>query len=118
MDELLLGLDIGTSSSKAVLAKPDGTLVETVERAHGVSLPQPGWVEHDAELVWWADVLSLLGRFDVCQRAAVSGVCVSGIGPCLLPIGPKGEPLRPAILYGVDPRYRRGSGAHRALRRR
>ncbi len=104
MDELLLGLDIGTSSSKAVLAKPDGTLVETVERAHGVSLPQPGWVEHDAELVWWADVLSLLGRFDARQRAAVSGVCVSGIGPCLLPIGPKGEPLRPAILYGVDTR--------------
>ncbi len=104
MDELLLGLDIGTSSSKAVLAKPDGTLVDTVETAHGVSLPQPGWVEHDAELVWWADLLSLLARFDQRQRGAVRGVCVSGIGPCLLPIGPKGEPLRPAILYGVDTR--------------
>lgn len=104
MDELLLGLDIGTSSSKAVLATPDGTLVDTVERAHGVSLPQPGWVEHDAELVWWADVQALIARFDERQRGAVRGVCVSGIGPCLLPIGAKGEPLRPAILYGVDTR--------------
>jgi len=104
VDELLLGLDIGTSSSKAVLAKPDGTLVDTVERAHGVSLPQPGWVEHDAELVWWADIQALLARFDQRQRAAVHGVCVSGIGPCLLPIDAKGEPLRPAILYGVDTR--------------
>jgi xylulokinase len=104
VDELLLGLDIGTSSSKAVLAKSDGTLVDTVERAHGVSLPQPGWVEHDAELVWWADICALLARFDEGKRAAVRGVCVSGIGPCLLPIGPKGEPLRPAILYGVDTR--------------
>ena len=104
MDELLLGLDIGTSSSKAVLARPDGTVVDAVEKAHSVSLPQPGWVEHDADSVWWADVLALLSRFDDRQRAAVRGICISGIGPCLLPIGAKAEPLRPAILYGVDTR--------------
>jgi len=104
VDELLLGLDIGTSSSKAVLARPDGTLVEAVEKAHGVSLPRPGWVEHDAESVWWADLQALLARFDERKRAAVRGVCVSGIGPCLLPVGAKDEPLRPAILYGVDTR--------------
>jgi len=104
VDELLLGLDIGTSSSKAVLARPDGAIVDAAETAHGVSMPQPGWVEHDAELVWWADIQALIARFDERQRAAVRGVCVSGIGPCLLSIGAKGEPLRPAILYGVDTR--------------
>lgn len=104
MDELLLGLDIGTSSSKAVLAGADGTVLATLERSHGVSLPQPGWVEHDAESVWWADVQALLARFDKKELASVKGLCVSGIGPCLLPIGAKGEPLRPAILYGVDTR--------------
>jgi sugar (pentulose or hexulose) kinase len=89
VDELLLGLDIGTSSSKAVLARPDGTLVDAVEKAHTVSLRRPGWVEHDAESVWWADVLALLARFDERKRAAVRGICISGIGPCLLPIGAK-----------------------------
>jgi len=49
--ELLLGLDIGTSSSKAVLARPDGTVVASAERAHELSLPRPGWAEHDAEAV-------------------------------------------------------------------
>lgn len=34
MDELLLGIDIGTSSSKAVLARPDGRLVATAKRPH------------------------------------------------------------------------------------
>jgi xylulokinase len=67
-------------------------------------LPRPGWVEHDAESVWWADVQALLSRFDKKELASVRGLCVSGIGPCLLPIGAKGEPLRPAILYGVDTR--------------
>ena len=91
MDEFLLGLDIGTSSSKAVLAKADGAVVATMERAHGVSLPRPGWVEHDAEAVWWADVQALLARFDKKELASVKGLCVSGIGPCLCRSGPRGN---------------------------
>jgi xylulokinase len=104
MDDLLLGLDIGTSSSKAVVATPDGTVLATLEKAHGVSLPRPGWVEHDAEAVWWADVEALLARVDKAKLARVKGLCISGIGPCLLPIDAKGKPLRPAILYGIDTR--------------
>ena len=34
----------------------------------------------------------------------VASVGVSGIGPCALPATEDGEPLRPAILYGVDTR--------------
>jgi xylulokinase len=104
VDEFLLDLDIGTSSSKAVLARADGTVISTAEQAHKVSLPQPGWVEHDAQAVWWADIQALLARFDKSELASVKGLCVSGLGPVLLPIRAKGEPLRPAILYGVDTR--------------
>jgi xylulokinase len=32
--DLLLGIDIGTMSSKGVLARPDGDVVATVERPH------------------------------------------------------------------------------------
>ena len=49
MSELLLGVDIGTASAKGVLARPDGEIVATVERPHELSLPRPGWAEHDAE---------------------------------------------------------------------
>ncbi|HEY8703237.1 MAG TPA: FGGY family carbohydrate kinase [Gaiellaceae bacterium] len=104
MGDLLLGLDIGTSSSKAVVARPDGSVVATVSAAHETSLPRPGWVEHDAERVWWADVLTLLAELGGETLSRVAGVCVSGIGPCLLPVDAAGNPLRPAILYGVDTR--------------
>lgn len=104
MDELLLGLDIGTSSSKAVLASPDGAVVATAEQAHSTSMPRPGWVEHDAEKVWWADTQALMASLGREKLASVKGVCISGIGPCLLPVDAKGEPLRPAVLYGVDTR--------------
>ena len=62
MSDLLLGLDIGTSSSKAVLTRPDGTVVASAVREHSVSTPRPGFVEHDAEAVWLADLIGLVGR--------------------------------------------------------
>jgi xylulokinase len=34
MTDLLLGVDIGTSSSKGVLVRPDGTIVATAQRPH------------------------------------------------------------------------------------
>ncbi|HWE09977.1 MAG TPA: FGGY family carbohydrate kinase [Solirubrobacteraceae bacterium] len=104
MEELLLGIDLGSSSSKAVLAQPDGTIVDAAEREHQLSLPRPGWAEHDAEQVWWGDLQALLAELGRNSLAAVRAVCVSGIGPCLLPIDRAGDPLRPAILYGIDTR--------------
>lgn len=55
----MLGVDIGTSSSKGVLARPNGELVASAERPHRLSLPRPGWAKHDAEEVWWADFASI-----------------------------------------------------------
>jgi len=102
--ELLLGVDIGTSSSKAVLTRLDGTVVASAQREHRLSLPHPGWAEHDAEHVWWADLLALLGELGRESLAGVGGVCISGIGPCLLPVDRDGVPLRAAVLYGIDTR--------------
>ncbi|NKI43433.1 FGGY-family carbohydrate kinase [Streptomyces physcomitrii] len=103
---LLLGIDIGTSSAKGVLARPDGTLLASAQREHTTSSPRPGWFEHDAEDIWWADLRALarelLAQLPAGERLA--GVGVSGIGPCLLPADAAGAPVRPAILYGVDTR--------------
>ena len=105
--ELLLGVDIGTSGTSGVIARPDGEVIATAEKDHNVSLPRPGWVEHDAEEDWWngfADVCSeLLEQAD----GEVAAVSISGIGPCLLAADGNGRPLRPGILYGVDTRATR-----------
>ncbi|MEA5358066.1 FGGY-family carbohydrate kinase [Amycolatopsis sp., V23-08] len=105
MTGLLLGVDIGTAGSKGVLVDADGAVIARSVREHGVSTPRPGWVEHDAETVWWADFTAIVA--DLLRAAsgqALAGLGVSGIGPCLLPADEHGDPLRPAILYGVDTR--------------
>lgn len=107
---LLLGIDLGTSSSKAVLTRADGSVVDTITRArpHSMSMPHPGWAEVDAEQVWWGDVRALVAALTRAHGAGVmqglAGVCVSGVGPCFLPTDADGQPLRPAILYGIDMR--------------
>jgi Sugar (pentulose and hexulose) kinases len=99
----VLGVDIGTSSSKAVLVSLDGRLIAQAAREHWVSRPAAGQVEMDAG-IWWSEFVELTRELLVTGEEDVAAVGVSGMGPCtLLPTRP-GDPLRPAILYGVDTR--------------
>lgn len=107
MKPYLLGIDIGTYSSKAALTDLAGRLLHTAVVEHGISMPRPGHVEQDADLVWWADVCRLsheiLARSGV-EPASIAGLAMSAIGPCLVPLDRSMRPLRPGILYGVDTR--------------
>ncbi|MDQ0727969.1 FGGY-family carbohydrate kinase [Microbacterium sp. W4I20] len=99
-----LGVDIGTSSSKGVLVDDDGVIVATVTRAHEVSRPRSGWVEMDAR-VWWDEFVWITrDLIAAAPDAEIAGVGVSGMGPCILLADEHDEPVRPAILYGVDTR--------------
>lgn len=106
MGELLVGIDVGTQSSKGVLVRPDGTLVAEAGAEHGMEVPRPGWAEQDADAVWWADVCTIARRLvaGVPPGDRIGGVGASAIGPTVLPLDAAGRPLRRAILYGVDTR--------------
>ena len=54
MDDAILGLDIGTTSTKAVLFDLSGAELATAERAYRLHTPQPGWAELDPEELWQA----------------------------------------------------------------
>lgn len=107
MGKLLLGIDVGTFSSKGVLVETNGNVLKSFITEHKMEIPHPGWAEQDAEKVWWADLVKicqvLLDGHPYCGED-VGGIAVSAIGPCLLPLDKKGTPLRPGILYGVDAR--------------
>lgn len=101
----LLGIDIGTFEAKAVLARPGGAVVAEAVRAHRMDVPRPGHAEHDAEAVWWGGLVALCREVLAGRDAgAVACLAVSGIGPCVLAVDAAGDPLGPAILYGVDAR--------------
>jgi glycerol kinase len=52
MSDLVLALDQGTSSSRAILFDHSGSIVASSQREFRQVYPQPGWVEHDPEEIW------------------------------------------------------------------
>lgn len=106
----LLGIDIGSFSAKSVLLDEKGRLVATAQRKHEMRVPGPGLAEHDAEADWWDGFRELsrrlIGDAEI-DPGAIAAVGASGIGPCALPLDEKGNPLRRAILYGIDTRAQR-----------
>lgn len=106
-DRLLLGIDIGTSSSKGVLTDFAGRIIAERAVPHGFDIPQPGWAEQDADAVWWADFCAisraLIAEAEI-DANRIAGVAASAIAPTMLPLDENYRPLRPAILYGIDTR--------------
>ena len=76
MPHLVLALDQGTTSSRAVLFDHDGRVVALAQREFTQHFPRSGWVEHDAEESWAtqaatiAEVLAL-ARTSATELAAV-----------------------------------------------
>jgi xylulokinase len=102
-----LGVDIGTFESKGVLVDPEGRTVATAARPHKMLVPKPGWAEHRPEEDWWGDFAGITKSLIAESRIdplAIRAVGCSAIGPCMLPVDARGQPLMNGVLYGVDNR--------------
>lgn len=104
---VVIGVDIGTSSTKAVLVDAAGELLGVARRSHTVSTPRPGLAEMDPVACWWEETADAVRELVARHDGPVAGIAVSGIGPCLAVTDQALTPLRPAILYGIDARAER-----------
>ena len=109
MTELTVGLDIGTSSVKAIAADGDGNVVASARVPHEYRVPAPEQLEHDATVAWRDGPLAALAALDVGDHD-VRGVSVSAMVPSLTAVDENGTPLLPGLLYG-DERGRSGAEA-------
>ena len=52
MQQYILALDQGTTSSRAIVFDKKGAIITTAQKEFTQIFPQPGWVEHDANEIW------------------------------------------------------------------
>nr|WP_297917202.1 glycerol kinase GlpK [uncultured Allomuricauda sp.] len=52
MNQYILALDQGTTSSRAVVVDKQGSIVSVAQKEFTQIFPKPGWVEHDATEIW------------------------------------------------------------------
>lgn len=103
LNEAILGVDVGTSSTKGVLTLLDGTILRVTVREHDVDRPAPGQVQMDGR-TWFDEFAAITRELLAPGDARVTAIGVSGMGPTVLLTDDTGTPVRPAILYGVDSR--------------
>jgi glycerol kinase len=74
-DDILLAIDQGTSSTRAIGFSAAGDVVAEEQQSFEQIYPGPGWVEHDAEVIW-ATVMStgrrVLQRLGEAKRTAAA----------------------------------------------
>jgi len=105
--EIFIGIDIGSSSTKAVAVTHDGCIVGQVQKPNVITHPQPGFAEMDVEKYWWGSTLSaikLLLENQKVKAKAIKGIGLCSIGASFSLVDQKNEVLRPGILYGIDSR--------------
>jgi xylulokinase len=99
-----VGIDIGTTSVKAVAVEADGTVAARTRVPHRLVVPTPGQLEHDANRAWrWGPRRALAGL----HRSDIDAVSVVAMVPSLTAVNKRGVPQTAGLLYGDD----RGAGA-------
>jgi xylulokinase len=99
--ETLLGLDVGTTSTKAVLYDLTGAeLARAVAPPYRNHTPRPGWVEQDPEEIWQAVLTAVRGVMaQASAQVEIHALCLAAQSGSLLAAGANGEVLYPLITW-------------------
>jgi len=76
-DQLILALDQGTTSSRAILFDRAGRIVDAVQRDFPQHFPEPGRVEHDPKDIWSSQVSVAA---EVLAKRGLAGADIAAIG--------------------------------------
>ncbi len=74
---MILALDQGTTSSRAILFDPKGRIVSSAQQEFRQIYPQAGWVEHDAEEIWYSQLRTAQ---ETIEKSGISPQKIQAIG--------------------------------------
>ncbi|WP_034669478.1 glycerol kinase GlpK [Chryseobacterium populi] len=75
--KLILALDQGTTSSRAILFNHSGEIEYISQKSFEQIFPTPGWVEHDPNEIWSSQISVAA---EIIAKAGISGLEVAAIG--------------------------------------
>jgi xylulokinase len=97
---LLLGIDLGSSATKAILLDANSGIVASASRSTDLHSLHTGWAEADPN-DWWRNVTGLVPELLAGAGASSSdvvGIACSGMVPAVLCLDENMQSLRKAIL--------------------
>src|SRR5436190_10162720 len=103
---LYLGIDVGTSGTRALLCGRDGTIHASATAPHTSHHPHPGWSEQHPEEWWQATVQAVRSALAQLERSrngrkhgSVMGIGLSGQMHGSVFLDKSNHVIRPALLW-------------------
>jgi xylulokinase len=97
----LLGIDVGTTGSKALLIDGQGTVLASAVTEYPMYTPRPSWAEQNPT-DWWAATVASVRQVLASSGAKagqVAAVGLTGQMHGMVPIDSHGHVLRPCIMW-------------------
>ncbi|MGH9403471.1 MAG: xylulokinase [Terriglobia bacterium] len=98
----MMGIDVGTTGTRAVIVRPGGQVVAAATADHEpMRMPRPGWAEQDPE-DWWRAAISAVRA--ALQQASLQGSDIAAVGLSgqmhgVALLDRAHVPLRPALIW-------------------
>jgi xylulokinase len=100
MTDALLGIDVGTTSTKAVLFDFDGReLARASSQPYRNYTPAPGWVEQDPEELWNALLTSIRDVLNQVRDVKIKALSMAVQSGSLIPADAQGRPVYPMVTW-------------------
>jgi glycerol kinase len=100
MPDLILVLDAGTTSTRAIAFTTQGDIVASAGRPLTQHYPQPGWVEHDAAEIWRMSRDCLIEVADSIGAPRIATIGITNQRETMVFWDKaSGEPVAPAIVW-------------------
>ncbi len=103
---ITVGIDIGTTSVKALAVAAGGEVVAQSRIPHRIIHASGDHMEHDARLAWRRGPRRALAALQQAVAGSdgspvrLAGICVAGMVPSLTAVDRRGIPRTPGLLYG------------------
>ena len=94
-----IGLDIGTTSVKALVVDGAGEVVARARVPHSLRIPEPDLMEHDAAEAWQRGPVAAMAELGDAAGSA-EAVAIAAMVPSVAAVDPSGTPYTPGLLYG------------------
>ena len=94
----LIGVDVGTSGTRALAVTTEGELVAEATRPHELLTPRPGWSEQRPE-EWWEAAKGVLRDVAAAAGGDIAGIGLTGQMHGSVFLDAAGEVIRPALLW-------------------
>ena len=106
----LLGIDVGTGGTRAVIVNENGMVVAAASREHApFRSPEPGWAEQDPNDWWRASQKAILSAVSAARLSSgnpgqqIDAIGLTGQMHGAVMLDKDGKVLRPALIWCDQP---------------